>query len=605
MWRRGDHAAANAQLLELCSGMRTRVLSALTLSPRQARLKVTSEGERLAGIRFLTESSNDELRAEVFELAETMRQVSGEAGRSLAEAARDPELAPILREAEGVRGALNDLVVGAAREGSDAQSISAELTRLARDQLEREASRRLAERGVATRPIETLALSKRLGPTDAAVGFRRLADWSKNEESGELELLGDRLFVHVLSSEGVLTRVNLGDAGELEVLASNWRESLGASLLRGVSLEVDAEVNPELRAGCALRKRLLDPILKVCGEGVQRLFVCADDFVFLIPLDVLPLDDQGGERLGDRVRIVNEVSFARLLAEGSPATSEPSLLSFGGVDYDAAGDAPAGFSGISPPLAKAESTEVKGEGTGEAGASLKRGLHSSIPTEFKKLNQARREVEETAEQFSEAFGIEASLLMRESTTKAALFKAAPGKRYVHIATHGWFAPESVRSTEDATSESESFAHMTVEERINGLAPMTLCGLAMAGANNGRDSLGRVSGILTAEELCSLDLSQCELAVLSACETNVGIRRAGQGIQSLQAALYAAGARTSITSLWKVDDAATRSLMEAFYTNLWHNGMGKSEALWQAKKALRDDGDPPAYWAGWVLTGDPD
>jgi hypothetical protein len=53
----------------------------------------------------------------------------------------------------------------------------------------------------------------------------------------------------------------------------------------------------------------------------------------------------------------------------------------------------------------------------------------------------------------------------------------------------------------------------------------------------------------------------------ACETNVGIRRAGQGIQSLQTALHAAGARTAITSLWKVDDAATRKLMERFYTYL--------------------------------------
>ena len=52
------------------------------------------------------------------------------------------------------------------------------------------------------------------------------------------------------------------------------------------------------------------------------------------------------------------------------------------------------------------------------------------------------------------------------------------------------------------------------------------------------------GILTAEELATFDLRNCELAVLSACETNVGIRRAGQGIQSLQTALHAAGARTS-------------------------------------------------------------
>jgi CHAT domain-containing protein len=132
----------------------------------------------------------------------------------------------------------------------------------------------------------------------------------------------------------------------------------------------------------------------------------------------------------------------------------------------------------------------------------------------------------------------------------------------------------------------------------GFLPETLCGLALAGANHG--AIGR----LTAEELATLDLSNCELAVLSACETNVGIRRAGQGIQSLQTSLHAAGVRTAITSLWRVSDAATMRLFELFYTKLWKEGLGAGEALWQAKMALREEGFPPKDWAGWVLTGDP-
>jgi CHAT domain-containing protein len=219
--------------------------------------------------------------------------------------------------------------------------------------------------------------------------------------------------------------------------------------------------------------------------------------------------------------------------------------------------------------------------------------------------QSRLEAEATAILFEDAFELGPVLLTRKETTKAALFAAAPGVRFVHLATHGWFAPERVKSILDTNENEQSFARMNLEERITGLAPMTLCGLALAGANRGRDSLGRVPGILTAEELCSLNLLQCELAVLSACETNVGIRRAGQGIQSLQAALYAAGARTSITSLWKVDDAATRRLFEVFYTKLWKEKLGKADALWQAKMVLRSEGHPVRDWAGWVLTGDPE
>lgn len=114
-----------------------------------------------------------------------------------------------------------------------------------------------------------------------------------------------------------------------------------------------------------------------------------------------------------------------------------------------------------------------------------------------------------------------------------------------------------------------------------------------------------AGIMTAEDLATLDLSNCELAVLSACETNVGLRRAGQGIQSLQAALHTAGARTAITSLWRVDDAASRRLMELFYTKLWQEKLGKADALWEAKMALRAEEHPVRDWAGWILTGDPD
>ena len=94
-------------------------------------------------------------------------------------------------------------------------------------------------------------------------------------------------------------------------------------------------------------------------------------------------------------------------------------------------------------------------------------------------------------------------------------------------------------------------------------------------------------------------------MLSACETNVGIRRAGQGIQSLQAALHLAGARTAITSLWRVDDATTRRLMELFYSALWIEGEPAASALWAAKTRLRREGADVRDWAAWVLSGDPD
>ncbi|MFN0009039.1 MAG: CHAT domain-containing protein, partial [Planctomycetota bacterium] len=148
--------------------------------------------------------------------------------------------------------------------------------------------------------------------------------------------------------------------------------------------------------------------------------------------------------------------------------------------------------------------------------------------------------------------------------------------------------------------------------IRGMSPMLLCGIALAGANLPADAIGRIPGLMTAEELSNLDLTRCELAVLSACDTNVGVRRAGQGVASLQRALHMAGARSVITSLWKVPDEATRELMTDFYRRIWVLKLPKAQALWEAKRTLRDAKDDSGRakystrdWAAWVLSGEPD
>jgi len=628
MAQTGDLAAARLLLPKLVAGMMRRSLSAFALAPRQALQTIASESNRLSKVLVLSDSTDAEVVQSIFDLTETMRLVAAEAARSLARFETDSELAPILEKAAELRRALNDLVAGAASEALGTEGLASRLTELSlqRDRLERDASRRLAQRGVITRPVEADRLSEALGPGDVAIGYRRVALGVGSGEYGPGEAGADHLMAHVLNADGALNRLDLGPASELEELAGAWRAALGAPIgghaardgagappepatliadgSRGIAMGAGIGESlteaAELNAGRILRHRILDPVLAVVEPHVERIFVCADDMLFLLPLDALPIDAEGEGpiRVGDRLQIVSGVSFARLLAPLPMNAGEPSLLSLGGVDYEAPAAAPEGRSSVSAPIELGTTSRSDDPANGPVS-------RSAIEGGFPDLVQTRHEAEGIATLFEKTFETAPALLTRQKTTKTALFDSAPGKRYLHLATHGWFAPKSVRSTQDDLPTGDAFSRVGIEERIAGLAPMTLCGLALAGANKGRDSLGRVPGILTAEELCSLDLSQCELAVLSACETNVGIRRAGQGIQSLQSALYAAGARTSITSLWKVDDAATRSLMEAFYRNLWVEGMGKADALWQAKQSLRDEGGPPAHWAGWVLTGDPD
>src|SRR5262249_43178260 len=71
------------------------------------------------------------------------------------------------------------------------------------------------------------------------------------------------------------------------------------------------------------------------------------------------------------------------------------------------------------------------------------------------------------------------------------------------------------------------------------------------------------GFLSLFEIHALPLSQCELAVLSACQTNVGPRQPLEAGSTMARAFLAAGARRVVSSQWDVDDQSTAELVSAF------------------------------------------
>jgi CHAT domain-containing protein len=131
---------------------------------------------------------------------------------------------------------------------------------------------------------------------------------------------------------------------------------------------------------------------------------------------------------------------------------------------------------------------------------------------------------------------------------------------------------------------------------------------------------------------------CDLVVLSACQTGLGIERGGDGMLGFAQAFLARGARSLVLSQWSVDDEATALLMVRFYHNLLgkRKGLKKAlprvEALREAKEWLRNLSEKeaksaaaslprgkvvprrpgkaskpyahPYYWAGFILLGDP-
>jgi tetratricopeptide (TPR) repeat protein len=95
-----------------------------------------------------------------------------------------------------------------------------------------------------------------------------------------------------------------------------------------------------------------------------------------------------------------------------------------------------------------------------------------------------------------------SISRQAQATEAAFRELAPGKRYLHLATHGFFAPPALRSFLDdspaaVTDVDSSSASGSLRHLSRGLPPGLLSGLALAGANEGSRSPATASRGITA------------------------------------------------------------------------------------------------------------
>lgn len=111
------------------------------------------------------------------------------------------------------------------------------------------------------------------------------------------------------------------------------------------------------------------------------------------------------------------------------------------------------------------------------------------------------------------------------------------------------------------------------------------------------------GALQAWEVISLQL-RANLVVLSACQTGVGSKVAGEGLVGLTRAFQIAGAASIVATQWSVADQSTAVGMVTFHRNLL-KGLSKDEALRQAMRTVARDPATahPSYWAPFVLVGD--
>ncbi len=119
------------------------------------------------------------------------------------------------------------------------------------------------------------------------------------------------------------------------------------------------------------------------------------------------------------------------------------------------------------------------------------------------------------------------------------------------------------------------------------------------------------GLLMGFEIADMRFD-CDLVTLSACETGVGQRVAGEGVLGLPRLFLGAGARRVLMTHWKVGDRFSMELMPQFYDRFLNRDQSQAHALEEAKRFMLAQAKPeegghyrhPFFWAAFTLYGEP-
>ncbi len=323
--------------------------------------------------------------------------------------------------------------------------------------------------------------------------------------------------------------------------------------LRHLVLQNDSSLEGRLQE---MHQALLGPALPWLTE-VDRLLIVADGPLQDLPFEILR--DASGQYLIERFSLAY-LNTARELWEPRPVRPGREALVMGGPDYGP-------------------------------------GLWSDLPGSREEARLVQQQVG-------------GSLVIGLAASEDAFCAQAPGRKVVHLATHGFAGPATARTAAISTLGAERAYGASLDYLVRKT------GVVFAGANVGGN--GKSDGILRPLEVFQLDLRGTELVVLSACQTALGRKTGSDGIIGLRQAFRATGVRWLVLSLWKVDDQATLALMVRFYAH-YLDGLDPSQALRAAQLELlrgspelvrlklagtADQFSAPYFWGPFIAVGAP-
>jgi CHAT domain-containing protein len=466
-----------------------------------------------------------------------------------------------------------------------------------KERLEQELYRQLPQ--IQPRLVEPRQIAALLPAGGALLEFQRY----RSHDASTNQYGPPRYLALRLRPDGTIRALPLGDAAPIDAAVA---AAVAASAIREGQPEA-----PEKLA--AVSKLVLAPLQREL-VGVRELFVSPDGELNRLPFAALPVagPKEGGiidgpitadgQILGDAVALRLLTTGRDLLRLQQPAKAGAAPVLIVNPDFNAASRSAKG--GASATTAASTAAGAGGPAVLRGGQQRSAGLRGL--TAWQQLAGTEQE----ARQLAPLLGGGAVISGTAATASVVLAQRAP--RILHIATHGFFLADQA-STNDAAigaaapgsrsgvapSEGTAAATPSLED------PLQRSGLVFAGANQ-PDANPSDDGYLTAAEATAMDLEGTELVTLSACETGLGGVQSGEGVYGLQRSLAVAGARSTLLSLWKVDDYLTVAFMERYYKRL-KAGEGRADALRNTQNDFRADPDSTYHdirvWGAFQLSGD--
>ncbi len=387
--------------------------------------------------------------------------------------------------------------------------------------------------------------------------------------------------------------INLGDASEIEPLVGRYLKHM-QGIASGGRQPNAADMLEYRSLSQSIYEKVWKPLENHLRKG-QRVFVALDGSLNLV--SIAGLMDEKGTYVTEKY-ILHHLSSGRdLIRLKDQGVEGHGLLAIGDPDFDASIDAR--MNKTSEPLLAAALTSDTEYQT----RNVRSGCGSLSDLKVESLPFTRNEVQEVGLLWQGKGKDSVQLFVGAQATEDAFKTQAPGKRVIHLATHGYYL------TGQCASPLEARRGLGSDQEFVGENPLLQSGLLLAGSNlhgAGCDSAHCEDGILSASEVAGMDLSGTDLVVLSACETGLGEVKSGEGVYGLRRAFQMAGARTVISSLWPVPDQATADVMSQLYglSNKPIPERLRDLQLAQIKK-LRAAGSPdhPFSWGAFIALGD--